>query len=784
MRRARLAVAMGSAALALMGVAACGFGVDLDGIFGGVPGEGGTSAEGSLDGGTDAPAEASIPSLPVAQLGMGGNYGCGRRTDGTVMCWGATEVGGELGDGLQVASSTPVLATGVADAVDISVGQHHVCVARRGGTVSCWGYNELRQLGDGTTNNSPTAKDVVALTDVTHVAVGYAHSCALKKDATVQCWGDNKSGQLGDGSVVPRSQPAPVMGLADVTQIASAEGTTCALLKSGEVSCWGKNDVGQAGQGTMGQPPPASVPVPAKVAGLAGVTMIAAGSQADHFCALVGTEVRCWGAGGNGQLGNAKSQDGPVPVTALGINDAAGVATGGRHTCAWRKNGSVTCWGRNDWRQLGLGDSATSDDVSSPVPVNGLTDVKMVAGGRSHTCALSTDGGHISCWGTNVSGALGRGTKITSALPLKVALPTLAGFAMGDSHACAFDGAGAFTCWGDNSLRQLGFDTVLATGTPTAVTGITGVTHAAAGDVHTCALVGGGEIKCWGHNQYGELGNGATRYVQLPPVTFTAGSATDVGAGFYFTCALLGTTDVTCVGRNDEVRLGAPGSSTSTPSIVANISPFDAGGSEAGPPPAGVTKLSVGRSHSCVLRAGGVVTCWGSNGGGECGQPPGGATTPVDVSLPNAATEVASGDGHTCVLLTDGTVRCFGFNNYGQTTGGAQQGPMLQTPDLGGIKAKTIIAGDNHSCAVLMDGTVRCWGRGKSGQLGNGLRSDATSPVVVTNLATVKSLAARDSRTCAVLEDGSGYCWGNNADGELGDGTIMTTGSPAAVVGY
>ncbi len=763
-----------------MGLAACGFGVDLDGLFGPVPGEGGTSLEGSVDGGTDAPAEAGIPSTPVEQLSMGSGYGCGRRSDGTVMCWGATEYGSELGDGLKIASSTPVLAKDVADAVDISAGQHHVCVARRGGTVSCWGYNEYRQLGDGTTTDSPTAKDVVALTDVTNVAVGYSHSCALKKDGTVQCWGDNKVGQLGDGTLVPRSQPAPVMGLSGVTQIAASTATTCALLKTGDVSCWGKSDVGQAGQ-----PPPSAVQVPAKVPGLAGVTAIAAGSTSESFCAVSATDIRCWGAGGNGQLGNSKGQDGPTPVAALALNDGVSVATGGRHACAVRKDGTVSCWGNNGWRQLGLGDSAPTDDVSTPVPVNGLTNVKQVAGGGSHTCALSTDGAHISCWGRNISGALGRGTHITSSLPVKVGLAgKIAGFAMGDSHTCAFDNGGTFSCWGDNELLQLGFNTTPATGTPMTVPGITPVSAAAAGDNHTCAVVSAGQIRCWGNNQYGALGNGATAYVQFPPVTFNAAAATAVGAGYYYTCALLGSTDVACVGRNDEVRLGAPGPYTSTPAIVPNLAMFDAGTSEAGPPPGGVTKLSVSRSHVCVIRAAGVVTCWGSNGGGECGVPGGNPTTPVDVPLPNAATDIAAGDGHTCALLSDGTVRCWGYNNYGQTTGAMPMGESLRTPDLGGIKAKAIIAGDDHSCAVLVDGTVRCWGRGNDGQLGNGLRSDATSPVVVTGLATVKSLAARGGGTCAVLDDGSGYCWGNNAEGELGDGTIMVTGAFAPVVGY
>ena len=186
-----------------------------------------------------------------------------------------------------------------------------------------------------------------------------------------------------------------------------------------------------------------------------------------------------------------------------------------------------------------------------------------------------------------------------------------------------------------------------------------------------------------------------------------------------------------------------------------------------------------------MLRAGGIATCWGSNGNGQCGVGGAGATLPVDVPTLTGLTDIAPGGGHTCALLGDGSIRCWGVNDHGQTTGATPDGPSLRTPELGGKTAKAVAAGENHSCALLTDGTVLCWGRGTAGQLGNGVRSDATSPVVVKNLApTVKSIFARSDRTCAVLDDGSAYCWGRNRIGELGEGAVMTTGAGAPVVGY
>lgn len=758
--------------------AACNFGVDLDNLFGPPVTEGGTT-DGSIDGGPPVP-EAGIPSVEVQQLAMGTEFGCGRRIDGTVMCWGLNGDSGELGDGTLTPSSQPVLVKDVNDATDLAVGQHHGCIVRRSGTVSCWGENSSRQLGDGTTTVSRVPRNVLLLADADKVALGNQFSCALKKDKTVHCWGDNTEGQLGDGTTSPRSQPAPVKNLTNVTQVVASSATACALV-GGDVYCWGYNVNGQLGGGKA--LPDRSLD-PVKVPTLSGIVALGASADAAHLCAVGGAgDVKCWGYGGSGRLGNAASPDNSPPVSAVGINDAIGVTTGGGQTCAWRRSG-VSCWGQNDWRQVGVGDNAPPGSLSSPVQVQGLAGIKQVAAGEVHTCALGGDGKHIWCWGANTWGALGRGTSVVADTPAKLATAAkVGGIGLGTEHGCMLDDKGALLCWGYNGYRQHSISEYLATGTPTLIPAVTGAVRVAGGDLDTCTIVGT-QVRCFGNNDYGQLGNGSTRYIQDTPVVFNTPPATDVGIGYFFVCALLqGSGDIMCAGRNDDGRIGKPGPSESNPVLVQATAPDPDAGADAAAPAYGATRLSVGNGHSCAVH-GGRIGCWGSNNAGQLGFAGAATATPVDVATITTATEVAAGGGHTCALLADQSLRCWGANANGQVTGGDPNGPNLRTPIIGGKKAKGIACGYDHSCALADDGTVYCWGRGRDGELGNGVRADNPSPVQVGGLATVKSVFAKGRITCAVLEDGSAFCWGLNHVGQLGEGAVMTTGVVAPVVGY
>ena len=89
------------------------------------------------------------------------------------------------------------------DVIKISAGRQHACAARSNGTVWCWGADNLGQLGDGTIsgNSWDTAVQVVGedydpitnptsvLSNAVWVDMGWDISCAMKDNGEVYCWG-------------------------------------------------------------------------------------------------------------------------------------------------------------------------------------------------------------------------------------------------------------------------------------------------------------------------------------------------------------------------------------------------------------------------------------------------------------------------------------------------------------------------------------------------------------------------------------------------------------------
>ena len=51
------------------------------------------------------------------------------------------ELYGALGNGTQTDAKTPVVVTGLADAVQLEAGELQTCAIRATGQVVCWGYN-------------------------------------------------------------------------------------------------------------------------------------------------------------------------------------------------------------------------------------------------------------------------------------------------------------------------------------------------------------------------------------------------------------------------------------------------------------------------------------------------------------------------------------------------------------------------------------------------------------------------------------------------------------------
>ena len=150
------------------------------------------------------------------------------------------------------------------------------------------------------------------------------------------------------------------------------------------------------------------------------------------------------------------------------------VSAGYYHTCAILVNGSLKCMGYNFYGQIGIGSTTTQ---KSPQTVNlgtGRTAVS-VSSGRDHTCAV-LDNGSLKCWGRNYYGELGiggtTGYGVQYTTPQTVDLGTgrtAVSVSLGQRHTCAVLDDGSLKCWGYNGYGQLGIGSTTQQTTPQTV---------------------------------------------------------------------------------------------------------------------------------------------------------------------------------------------------------------------------------------------------------------------------------------------------------------------------
>lgn len=358
-------------------------------------------------------------AFQVTQVELAEFHACAVTQAGGMKCWG-TNTKGELGTGVStgnilVSAATPQDVPGLTGSVkDVAVGDHFSCAVTTAGEVYCTGSNYYGQLGDGTKTDRTSPVKVPGLTGVVSLEAGRFHVCALMPDSSVKCWGQNSYGQVGTG-VISATELAPVTvaSLPSAAEIDLGSHHSCARTNAGAVYCWGNNSEGQKGAAT------ATPGVPKQVTGIAsGATAITTGWL--HTCAVVSGALQCWGADNGGQLGHKTTSTAvttPQQVSGL-TSGVIAVAGGQMHTCALMSSGSLKCWGAGGAGQLGIGTQPSRESYPVDVATPGLSFTSVYAGAFT-TCG-KTNTGSLKCWGDNNRGVTGTGGGTMVLVPTSV----------------------------------------------------------------------------------------------------------------------------------------------------------------------------------------------------------------------------------------------------------------------------------------------------------------------------------------------------------------------------
>lgn len=354
--------------------------------------------------------------LPFVDLGtgfkavriVGGSYFfCARSVEGDVKCWGQNSkgqlgLGNTIGRGINVGTmgdNLPTVNLGIGrTAKKLAAGAEFACALLDNDDFVCWGDNTFGQLGIGnsTQQNSPASPVNFGGPFPIDFDLGAAHSCVILSNNDLTCWGYNNRGQLGyedsnirgnTGGTTPNNNPSVNLGTGRyaIRISASVNHTTCAVLDDGSLKCWGDNLVGKLGQGN-------SIEVGSSINTMGdflapidlGTGRYATKVYTTHesnTCAILDTQnSKCWGRGIDGGLGQESTQhlgDGPSEMgDALNEIDLGASRTVKRMmagaTCALLDNEEFKCWGRNNFGQLGLGDTigrgGTTGDMGDNLP--------------------------------------------------------------------------------------------------------------------------------------------------------------------------------------------------------------------------------------------------------------------------------------------------------------------------------------------------------------------------------------------------------------------------------
>jgi alpha-tubulin suppressor-like RCC1 family protein len=592
---------------------------------------------------------------------------CGISELGSIKCWGLFQENGLAPYGVNEAAVSQL--TGLKQSVNSG---SRICAIAADDTVKCWGYL------------LPNPTTVSGLTGVTQLMENAY--CALTNQNKVFCFGDDLK--------------AFDQGYSNVKAIAGRN-QMCALLMNGHVQCWGSNIQGALGNGSTDQNPNQN-----EVVNVTNAVSISAANYRTCVVTAVGT-VQCWGGWTKYEPATRNLLDSAVAVEVPGLSGVVSVHVGDSHTCAVLIDRTLKCWGSAAYGTFLVAGQSSSENKSLPLTMPGISGVKSVALGISHTCVLFEDGS-AKCWGVAGNGQLG---SVLEARPPTAfdrrGYSNLSDLAIDAGNSCAVTADGKVFCSGQNTHNEL-----LLPFDQTSLSAVSIPLNApakaiAVGTSHACALSTTGEVYCWGANFYGQSNPSApdgTGIANITPTKLQVTGATQIFARGYQSCLINSAKKVSCWG-GDFYGPKNP-----------DLSGLD-----------DIVDLALSYTGVCALSSLGTVKCWGPYTADGVTQ----LTNfdPIEVLGLSGIKKIAAGSSHYCAVTSAKTVKCWGNNDYGQLGNGSKISSLSPVNVQGLTNVESIIVGGARSCAKLTDGSLKCWGYNEDGIISSS-KTDVVAPTL------------------------------------------------------
>ena len=652
-------------------------------------------------------------------------------TTGKAVAWGQNDYG-TFGAG-----NTSTKETIVAyDVNDFKIACYGSIVLKEDGKAYAAGKNSYGQLGIGNTTNTSTLTQISIDTNskIKYIAPGGDTSAVMTSDGTVYETGYNYYGVLSNGTTTNSSKFMPLLnndgssvtdGFIIPEKIIDSSTdfypTIFSIIKKdGTVWTSGNNSYGQLGNSTninskyLTQTGTTNVELNAKneyikIGEKFDIDVISAANfnvfvkekpvQSDWKWTSSNEDVATIDENGvvigktlgyttitgynskNGLKAKAiiniyRNQEGAITVPVVG--------QGYGNTITLKEDGTVWATGKNDYGQLGVGDT-TNRNTSVQVKIDENTYLENVIkiDVTDNTTIALTKTGEVYAWGKNEFGELGLGDRTYRSYATRVKgidgngyLENIIDVANGDENSYAIDKNGNVYGWGDGNYHQID-DTTTSRTTPTQMSDCTDAISVSAGDCFMAFIQANSNSCVRGYNRYGQRGNGTTA---------------DTPTG-------------TCIVGND------------------------------------INKICAGNDSTLIIKEDGTVWTSGRNQYGELGVgDTSNRTTYTKLTLEDG-TEIKAKYGElnssiTTILGKDGKVYTTGYNGYGQlsngtTTNASKLKPMLnedgtEVTDAILIKTGEMSDTDRNTGIVRKDGTVWVSGDNTYGQIGNSGNTSAT----------------------------------------------------------